>query len=120
MRKGMNVTAQVAVLDPAGSRATVFIAGHRAPLYSCRGGEISVVHGEGLALGLEFGAVAVGQFAHVAGKLDDGHLQPQTNTKEWQLVLSRPAHRLNHALDPPLPESAGDEQAVHPTEEFAG
>ena len=57
MRKGMNVTAQVAVLDPRGSRATVFIAGHRAPLYSCRGGEISVVHGEGLALGLDKGPV---------------------------------------------------------------
>lgn len=57
MRQGLHVTCQVAVLDPKGSRATVFIAGHRAPFYACRGGEISVVHGEGLALGLDRGEV---------------------------------------------------------------
>lgn len=57
MRKGQHVTAQVAVLDPRGGRATVYIAGHRAPFYACRGGEISVVHGEGLALGLDRGEV---------------------------------------------------------------
>lgn len=57
MRKGMHVTCQVAVLDPGKSRATVYIAGHRAPFYACRGGEVSVVHGEGLALGLDGGPV---------------------------------------------------------------
>lgn len=57
MRKGMHVTCQVAVLDPAKGQATVYIAGHRAPFYACRGGEVSVVHGEGLALGLDAGAV---------------------------------------------------------------
>ncbi|MCB9881354.1 MAG: SpoIIE family protein phosphatase [Planctomycetes bacterium] len=57
MRKGMHVTCQVAVLDPAKSQATVYIAGHRAPFYACRGGDVSVVHGEGLALGLDAGAV---------------------------------------------------------------
>lgn len=57
MRKGMHVTCQVAVLDPETSRATVYIAGHRAPFYACRGGDVSVVHGEGLALGLDAGPV---------------------------------------------------------------
>ncbi|GEM_PF-2126542 len=57
MRKGMYATAQVAVLDPAQSKANVYIAGHRAPFFACRAGEISVVHGEGLALGLDEGRV---------------------------------------------------------------
>ncbi|HHI79308.1 MAG TPA: HAMP domain-containing protein [Planctomycetes bacterium] len=57
MRKGMYATAQVAVLDPVESRAMVYIAGHRAPFFACRAGEISVVHGEGLALGLDEGKV---------------------------------------------------------------
>jgi serine phosphatase RsbU (regulator of sigma subunit) len=57
MRKGLHVTCQVAVLDPRGQRATVYVAGHRAPFYACRGGEVSVVHGEGLALGLDKGKV---------------------------------------------------------------
>ena len=57
MRKGMHVTCQVAVLDSEKGSATVYIAGHRAPFYACRGGEVSVVHGEGLALGLDAGAV---------------------------------------------------------------
>lgn len=57
MRKGMHVTCQVAVLDPSKGQATVYIAGHRAPFYACRGGEVSVVHGEGLALGLDAGPV---------------------------------------------------------------
>ncbi len=57
MRGGMYATAQVAVLDPGESRAMVYIAGHRAPFFACRAGEISVVHGEGLALGLDEGPV---------------------------------------------------------------
>ena len=57
MRKGMHVTCQVAVLDPEKGQATVYIAGHRAPFYACRGGDVSVVHGEGLALGLDAGPV---------------------------------------------------------------
>jgi sigma-B regulation protein RsbU (phosphoserine phosphatase) len=57
MRKGLHLTAQMAVLDPARSRATVYVAGHRAPFYSCRAGEVQVVHGEGLALGLDKGPV---------------------------------------------------------------
>jgi serine phosphatase RsbU (regulator of sigma subunit) len=57
MRKGMYATAQVAVLDPGESRAMVYIAGHRAPFFACRAGEIAVVHGEGLALGLDEGQV---------------------------------------------------------------
>ena len=57
MRKGLHVTCQVAVLDPKSDDAQVFVAGHRAPFYVCTGGETSVVHGEGLALGLDEGAV---------------------------------------------------------------
>ena len=57
MRKGLHLTAQLVVLDPEKSRATVYIAGHRAPFYSCRAGEVQVVHGEGLALGLDKGPV---------------------------------------------------------------
>ncbi len=57
LRHGVHVTAQLAVLDPLHSRATVFIAGHRAPFYSCRRGDVEVVHGEGLALGLDRGPV---------------------------------------------------------------
>lgn len=57
MIKGLHLTVQVAVLDPAEGKATVYIAGHRAPFYACRGGEVSVVHGEGLAVGLDKGPV---------------------------------------------------------------
>ncbi|MEZ5989039.1 MAG: SpoIIE family protein phosphatase [Planctomycetota bacterium] len=57
MIKGLNLTVQCAVLDPDAGRATVYVAGHRAPFLACRAGEISVVHGEGLAIGLDKGKV---------------------------------------------------------------
>lgn len=72
MIKGLHLTVQVAVLDPSEGKATVFIAGHRAPFYACRGGEISVVHGEGLAVGLDKGPVFDKRLEEVAVDMPSG------------------------------------------------
>src|SRR5688500_15392395 len=60
----------------------------------------------GLALGRELRAVALREPADVAGELDDRHLQAKTDAEERQIVLPRPAHRVDHALDAALPEPA--------------
>jgi len=85
MRKGMHVTAQVAVLDPSASRATVHIAGHRAPFYACRGGDISVVHGEGLALGLDKGPVFDKRLEEVVVEMPPGTRIVLTTTGTYEL-----------------------------------
>ncbi|PIE23205.1 MAG: hypothetical protein CSA62_08315 [Planctomycetota bacterium] len=72
MRKGLHLTAQLVVLDPGKSRATVYIAGHPAPFYSCRAGEIQVVHGEGLALGLDKGPVFERRLEEVTVEMPPG------------------------------------------------
>jgi len=72
MRKGHYVTAQLAVLDPVAGEARVCIAGHTAPFYACRGGEISVVHGEGLALGLDSGPVFDSRLEEVVVEMPPG------------------------------------------------
>ncbi len=84
MRKGLHVTCQVAVLDPKGSRATVFIAGHRAPFYACRGGEVSVVHGEGLALGLDRGEVFDRRLEEVVVEMPPGTRIVLTTTGTYE------------------------------------
>ena len=72
------------------------------------------------AVGLELGAVGVGEPADVAGELDDRHLQAETDAEEREVVLARPADGLDHPVDAALAEPAGDEQAVEAAEEAAG
>jgi phosphoserine phosphatase RsbU/P len=59
MRRGMFVTALYALVDPAAGRAQIACAGHRVPLlrYEAAGGQMRVVHPEGIALGFDKGPV---------------------------------------------------------------
>ena len=58
--------------------------------------------------------------ADVAGELDDGHLQSETDAEEREIVLPRPADRLDHPADAPLSEPTGDEQAIAAAEQSLG
>src|SRR5881394_2676 len=65
-----------------------------------------------LALRLELARVRVGDLADVAGELDDRGLQAEADAEERQLVLARPANRLEHALHAAYAEPARNEQRV--------
>src|SRR5207244_1941988 len=51
-----------------------------------------------LAFGLELARVGVRELADVARELNDGRLQAEADAEERQLVLARPANRLEHSL----------------------
>lgn len=72
VRRGMYVTALVALLDPASGELTVACAGHKVPLlrYTAADRKIRVVQPEGIALGFDKGPVF------------DRTLQPTTLTLE--------------------------------------
>jgi serine phosphatase RsbU (regulator of sigma subunit) len=72
VRRGMYVTALVALLDPASGELTVACAGHKVPLlrYTAADQKIRVVQPEGIALGFDKGPVF------------DRTLQPTTLTLE--------------------------------------
>jgi sigma-B regulation protein RsbU (phosphoserine phosphatase) len=59
MRRGLFVTALVAILDPREGRVRVACAGHKAPLFHYKAAEQKVewVHPEGIALGFDPGPV---------------------------------------------------------------
>jgi serine phosphatase RsbU (regulator of sigma subunit) len=57
IRKGMFVTVLMAVLDPRESKVLLFSAGSRMPAARCAAGDAQWIHGEGIALGLDKGAV---------------------------------------------------------------
>lgn len=88
MRQGLHVTAQLVVLDPGKSRATVFVAGHRAPFYSCRAGEVQVVHGEGLALGLDKGPVFERRLEEVQVEMPPGTRLVMTTVGTYEFTTS--------------------------------
>jgi len=56
LRRGMYVTVLLAVLDPQAGTLTLANAGH-APLLVVRGGKLTAVHSEGIALGFDKGPV---------------------------------------------------------------
>jgi serine phosphatase RsbU (regulator of sigma subunit) len=56
LRRGMYVTVLLAILDPRAHVLTVANAGH-APLLLVRGGKLTAVHSEGIAMGLDKGPV---------------------------------------------------------------
>ena len=60
----------------------------------------------------EFGAVSVGHTGHVTGVLDDRQLHAQADAKIGDVVLPGIAGRANHALDAPVAEAAGHDDAV--------
>src|SRR5712692_6528509 len=72
-----------------------------------------------LALGREFARVGVWKLDHVARELDDRRLQPETNPEERELVLARPADRLQHAFHAPYAEAPRHEEAVIRAEQLA-
>lgn len=59
MRRGLYVTALVAVLEPQEGRVRVLSAGHKAPLLHYRAAEraVDAIHPEGIALGFDPGPV---------------------------------------------------------------
>ncbi|MEM7310849.1 MAG: SpoIIE family protein phosphatase [Planctomycetota bacterium] len=59
VRRGVYVTALYALVDPARGRASVACAGHKIPLlrYAAEDGTMRTVHPDGIALGLDRGAV---------------------------------------------------------------
>src|SRR5207247_4525288 len=72
-----------------------------------------------LALRLELTRVGIGDLADVAGELDDGGLEAETDAEERELVFARPADRLEHPLDAAHAETAGDAEAVIVAEQLA-
>jgi serine phosphatase RsbU (regulator of sigma subunit) len=59
VRRGVYVTAQYALIDPAAGQAIVASAGHKMPLLriAAADGKLRTVHPEGIALGLDKGPV---------------------------------------------------------------
>ena len=68
----------------------------------------------------QLAGVGVGHAAHVAGKLHHGHLHPQADAQEGDLVLPGKAHGGDLALDAPVAKAAGDQHAVDPRQQLGG
>jgi len=73
-----------------------------------------------LALGCELARVRVGEPHDVAGELDDRALEPEADPEERELVLPRPADRLEHPLYPAHAEPAGHEQSLVGRQQLTG
>src|SRR5207249_11752004 len=67
-----------------------------------------------------FRSVRVGNRADVTGEFDDRRLKTEADSEERQLVLARPADRLEHPFHAAHAEAPGHEQSVVRGEELAG
>jgi serine phosphatase RsbU (regulator of sigma subunit) len=88
MRRGMFVTALYALLDPGAGRAQIVCAGHKVPLlrYDAEGGQIRVVHPEGIALGFDKGPVFDRRIQMVETPIEPGDRFVLTNSAPVELV----------------------------------
>jgi serine phosphatase RsbU (regulator of sigma subunit) len=82
VRRGMFVTALYALLEPAEGRVTVACAGHKIPLLRvcAADGQVRVVQPEGIALGLDKGAVFERRLQVVEVPLEPGDRIVLTNS----------------------------------------
>src|SRR6267143_7135848 len=72
------------------------------------------------AFGGELARVRVGDLADVTRELDDRGLETEADPDERQLVLARPADRLEHPFHAAHAEATGHEQSIVRGEELAG
>jgi serine phosphatase RsbU (regulator of sigma subunit) len=112
LRRGMYVTVLLAILDPRTHTLTVANAGH-APLLLVRGGKLTAVHSEGIAMGLDKGPVFDSTLKVVRLALQPGD----------RAVLYTPGvTRVNGADGSTLGEerfaALARREAVHPAETF--
>jgi len=112
LRRGMYVTVLLAILDPRTHSLTVANAGH-APLLLVRGGKLTAVHSEGIAMGLDKGPVFDSTLKVVRLQLQPGD----------RAVLYTPGvTRVNGADGSTLGEerfaALVRREAVHPAETF--
>ena len=66
---------------------------------------------------IELGAVRVREAENLAGKAHDGHLQSQADPQEGDLFFARVLRGEDDALDPAVPEAAGDDDPVRISEQ---
>ena len=104
----------------AGDAAGIGAQAHGAPLVGNAplvGHQVDDRMGSGLG---QLAGVGVRHAAHVAGKLHHGHLHAQADAQEGHLLLPCIAHRGDFALDAPVAEAAGDQNAVGPRQKPGG
>ena len=63
-------------------------------------------------MGVQLGGVGARQPAHVSGKLHHRQLHPQADAQEGDLLFPGVPDGLNFALDAPVPEAAGHQNAL--------
>ena len=69
-------------------------------------------------LRLELAAVGILHAADIAGEFDNGALHAQADAKERNLMFPGIANGRNLAFDAPVSETAGNQNTVHPFEDF--
>src|SRR5215211_2041026 len=63
-------------------------------------------------MGLELGAIGVGESADVPGELDDGNLKAKTDAEEREIVFAGPPDGLHHTPDATLPEATRNQETI--------
>src|SRR5271169_3794918 len=66
--------------------------------------------------GIELARICIGQANYIAGKLNASGLHSETNSEVGNLFLAGIADRNQHAFNPTLSETTGNEKAVIPFE----
>lgn len=64
----------------------------------------------------EFGGMGVLEPTHVPSPFDDGDLEPEADTEEGHLFLSRPLDGGDHTLGPSMSEPTGDDDPLGATD----
>ncbi len=74
MRRGAFISALYVLIDPAAGIAQVICAGHKVPLlrFDREGGQMRVIHPEGIALGLDRGSIFDRKLELVESPIDPG------------------------------------------------